>query len=406
MIPALPRVVLLRYYWANPNQLVSRPRSGFVTPTESTRLMTEIDIVSSTAVTTAQIVQNSLVSAALIGRRTCQVVRLAAGAIIHVDTADFEEFRHFTLGWNIDHQLIGAKKTHIKMASVMTKNIQLARVRHLNGYSSQGVGPKGTVSIAVPLDEARPMIHRGRVIDPMEIGVHYNGETYELTNRNGADHILATFSLARFEKYADDIWHEPCLWQQEPYRFRFPDSAQRLLFIEACHTALSDVQKQPILLQSHTAALLEDRLLENLLLRCHVDPRYENDRNRHRVARRAYRHLLDNIEEIPSIRKLCSITGASYTTLERGFREMYGMAPQKQIKELRLSRARRELLHPTSITTVTGVAVRWGFFELGRFSSYYRARFGESPSETLRKAREEPWLTPGKNGQFSPEWSF
>jgi AraC family transcriptional regulator, ethanolamine operon transcriptional activator len=363
--------------------------------------------VSATATTTAQIFQASPVSPAPMGRRTCQVVRLAAGTIIHVNTSDFEEFRHFTLGWNIDHQLISAQKTHIRVVSVMTKNIQLARVQHLNGYSSQGEGPKGTVSIAVPLDEARPMIHRGRVIDPMEIGVHYNGEAYELTNRNGADHILATFSLARFEKYADDIWREPCLWRRKSSRFRFRDSAQRLLCIEEYHTALGDVQKQPIFLQSpHTAALLEDMLLENLLLRCHVSRRYENDRNRHRVARRAYRHLLDNIEEMPSIHQLCSITGASYMTLERGFREMYGMAPQKQIKELRLSRARRELLHPTSITTVTGVAVRWGFFELGRFSSYYRARFGETPSETLRKAREEPWLTPGKNGQFSPEWSF
>lgn len=363
--------------------------------------------MTSPALTTAQIVHPCPGSPAPIGRRTCQVVRLAAGAIIHVDTNDFEEFRHFTLGWNIEHQLIGAKKTHIKMASVMTKNMQLARVQHLNGYSSQGEGPKGMVSIAVPLDEARPMIHRGRGIDPMEMILHHSGEAYELTNRNGADHLLATFALARFEKYADDIWHEPRYWQRNSSRFRFPNSVQRLLCIRECHRVLSDVQKQPIFLQSaHNAALLEDRLLETVLLQCHVSPRVENDRNRHRLARRAYRHMLDNIEEMPSIHQLCSITGASYMTLERGFREMYGMAPQKQIKELRLSRARRELLHPTSLTTVTDVALHWGFFELGRFSANYRIRFGETPSETLRKARKEPWLTPEQNGQFSTEWSF
>jgi len=326
-------------------------------------------------------------------RPTCHIERLAAGAIVQADTNDFEEFRDFTLGWNIDHQLHGAGKTHIKVACVTTKDMQLARVQHSRGYSSQGVGPRGTLSVAVPLDDARPMVYRGHVIDPLDLGVHHNAEAFELTNRAGADHLLASFSLAKFEQFAADIWHEPRLWQEKACRFRFPDSAHRLRYIEACHTALGDVQRQPNLLRSTlTAALLENRLLENLLLRGYVDSRYANTRTRHSVARRAYRHLLDHVEEMPSIRTLCAITRASYMTLERGFREVYGLPPQKQIKELRLSRARRELLRPTASTTVTGVAVHWGFLELGRFSAYYRLRFGETPSATLRKARGEAWV--------------
>jgi AraC family transcriptional regulator, ethanolamine operon transcriptional activator len=330
--------------------------------------------------------------------KTCQVERFAAGAIIQVDTNDFEEFRDFTLGWNIDHQLIDSKKPHIKMSAITTAAIQLGRTELSMAYSSQGEGPKGTVSIAVPLDEARPMTLHGQVVDTLHMGMLHNGEAYELTSLAGADLILASFSATRFEQYAADIWHEPCLWQKAT-SFRFPDSAHRLRYIEACHTILSDVQNQPGLLRNpHTAALLGDRLLENLLLLGHVDPRYTNDRNRYRVARRAYQHFRDHIEELPSVRRLCSITGASYTTLERGFREMYGMAPLRHIKELRLSRARRELLHPTASTTVTGVALHWGFLELGRFSVHYRLRFGETPSETLRKTRGESRFSIGRNG--------
>jgi AraC-like DNA-binding protein len=36
---------------------------------------------------------------------------------------------------------------------------------------------------------------------------------------------------------------------------------------------------------------------------------------------------------------------------------------------------------------VTAVALRWGFGHLGQFAADYRARFGELPSETLRRAR-------------------
>ena len=36
--------------------------------------------------------------------------------------------------------------------------------------------------------------------------------------------------------------------------------------------------------------------------------------------------------------------------------------------------------------TVTDAAMRFGFRELGRFAVDYRAAFGESPSETLRRA--------------------
>jgi transcriptional regulator GlxA family with amidase domain len=31
--------------------------------------------------------------------------------------------------------------------------------------------------------------------------------------------------------------------------------------------------------------------------------------------------------------------------------------------------------------------MRWGFGSLGRFAGTYRARFGESPSATLRRSR-------------------
>ena len=43
--------------------------------------------------------------------------------------------------------------------------------------------------------------------------------------------------------------------------------------------------------------------------------------------------------------------------------------------------------HEESITEIAG---RWGFSHMGRFAVEYRKRFGEPPSQTLRRARNAP----------------
>jgi hypothetical protein len=58
----------------------------------------------------------------------------------------------------------------------------------------QGDVPKETVTLAVSLDEARPMIHSGRSIDELEMGVTYNGTGFEVLNRSGTRFVTASVS--------------------------------------------------------------------------------------------------------------------------------------------------------------------------------------------------------------------
>jgi transcriptional regulator GlxA family with amidase domain len=80
------------------------------------------------------------------------------------------------------------------------------------------------------------------------------------------------------------------------------------------------------------------------------------------------------------------VSGVGVRALQDGFREAVGASPTAWIRSRRLERAHADLraAEPGDGTTVTEVAMRWGFSHFGRFSVRYRERFGVSPHETLR----------------------
>jgi AraC-like DNA-binding protein len=106
-----------------------------------------------------------------------------------------------------------------------------------------------------------------------------------------------------------------------------------------------------------------------------------------RAVRRALEAIRDEPERPFSVADMARIAGVSVRSLQEGFRRHVGCPPMTYLQQVRLEQARTALLaaDPARVT-VAAVAHRWGFAHLGRFASVYRARFGESPSHTLRKA--------------------
>ncbi len=88
----------------------------------------------------------------------------------------------------------------------------------------------------------------------------------------------------------------------------------------------------------------------------------------------------------PYMSELCAAANASERTLQNAFNNIMGMSPLTYLHRLRLHRARDELRKAKSgSTTVTDVALNWGFWHFGEFSRAYRNCFGEVPSRTLRQ---------------------
>lgn len=110
-------------------------------------------------------------------------------------------------------------------------------------------------------------------------------------------------------------------------------------------------------------------------------------RLRHKALLERFRCLLDeNIDRALYLPEVCAALGISHRTLTHFCHEYLGMAPKKYFCLRRMHMARRALLDADSAcTTVTEIATRYGFWELGRFSVLYRQLYAEKPSETFRR---------------------
>ncbi|EPN2807075.1 AraC family transcriptional regulator [Serratia marcescens] len=100
--------------------------------------------------------------------------------------------------------------------------------------------------------------------------------------------------------------------------------------------------------------------------------------------RRAVEFINENIGSTLTLAGIARAAQCSIRTLQRAFHDWRQIGIMQYVKEVRLQRAREDLLR-SDINSVTEVATRWGFFHLSQFAADYRKQYGELPSETRRR---------------------
>jgi AraC family ethanolamine operon transcriptional activator len=108
------------------------------------------------------------------------------------------------------------------------------------------------------------------------------------------------------------------------------------------------------------------------------------------IVRTCEEHTLNLDGRRSYLSELCAAANVSERTLQYAFQDIMGMSPMSFLHRLRLHRARNELRRAKSdSTTVTNVAMNWGFWHFGEFSRAYKNCFGELPSKTLKMSSSE-----------------
>jgi AraC family transcriptional regulator, ethanolamine operon transcriptional activator len=114
--------------------------------------------------------------------------------------------------------------------------------------------------------------------------------------------------------------------------------------------------------------------------------RYASSRSLERINRDALGFIRRQDGLNSHVEDLCRAIEVAERSLLRAFHRFFGMGPTQYMKLRRLNRVHCELQAPDcKETTVTGIMTKCGVTELGRFAGEYRALFGESPSETLKR---------------------
>lgn len=180
----------------------------------------------------------------------------------------------------------------------------------------------------------------------------------------------------------------PVTFQQTPILF---DAASTLVGIIA--VMCSDLVSQRQLI--HSDAVSRDMINALLSLLLNTVPHDADNSCSIRPSaavpyyvKRAEEFIRARSKEQLTLQEIATAAGVSSRALTKGFRRFRNTTPMHFVRDSRLDLSRQkliDLLPPPS--TVTEVATSCGIHHFSRFAQDYFRRFGELPSETLRRRR-------------------
>jgi AraC-like DNA-binding protein len=152
------------------------------------------------------------------------------------------------------------------------------------------------------------------------------------------------------------------------------------------------ISEMPSLLENgKIGAHLEQTICIELLRTWASKTGFNLDRGARSVAphyvRRAEMFMQENARAAPTLAEVACAAGVSVRALSGAFRRFRHMTPIAFLREQRLQGIRKDLLASNADETVAAIASRWGYVNFSVLAKSYKYRFGELPSETLRRTR-------------------
>jgi AraC-like DNA-binding protein len=156
--------------------------------------------------------------------------------------------------------------------------------------------------------------------------------------------------------------------------------------------AVADLERPDAMLHNPIMMTMFEQFITTGLLLSHPHTCSERLRQREkpispRDVKRAIDYMESNLDAPITVSDIVQVSGVPGRTLFKHFQDWRGISPMRYLRNARFQRAREVLRRATPEASITDIAMSCGFGHMGRFSAEYSRRFGETPSETLRRRR-------------------
>jgi AraC-like DNA-binding protein len=304
-----------------------------------------------------------------------------------IDLDDYDAMETVSPSWSERHSQVGRGRASIRLALATTGRMQLAYAAKSPGCRIEGAPLPGMSLLGVAIGD--PFLQlQGRQWRPDCFGYVPSGVEYEVVG--SAPHRMLALAVQSdlLDRAARSRWgHGLPVDRSGPVlRERRPGGSRGVAWTWARWVAT--VVRHPEILRDPTvSAKMEEDILDSILDASELVQGTRPTKPWRDLALRTEAHLRDTLAEAPPLPEICRALGASPRSLHSSFKAIFNTSPKAYQIALRLDAVRHDLLRAPAGTTVTSVAMKWGFFQLGRFAADYRRMFGEGPRETLKRRR-------------------
>jgi AraC family ethanolamine operon transcriptional activator len=303
-----------------------------------------------------------------------------------IEVEDVEELNYAVSPWELRMRQVSAGRLDAKLDFVQLGGILLNRERWSRRIMATGATPAGYLALAGGYRAETAASWCGQKIIGGTLAYGFGSTETEFVVPDTCDHWVALVPKDLIidhlgEETAAAVLRDGHLLKCEPsLAIQISSLVDRVVRKLRAQGAPESDDRLLAAIQSQVLGTIAE-----VLLGADEGVGCSTPSKRYAAMRRAIRHA-EGIRRAISVPELANEVGVSRRVLELGFREGLGLSPQKFLRWNRLNEVHRELRHRrATAASVTEIASRWGFTELGRTAVEYRRLFLESPSQTLAR---------------------
>jgi AraC-like DNA-binding protein len=303
--------------------------------------------------------------------------------------SDPDDFAAAIRGGTAEITVIGRGEFTAKLFRIDLHRLWLQTLFEALPRVAHAVNLPGRAGISFHTSPGQEMVSSGLEMDPTDIIRYSDGQSY-YQRRSGPSRVnamsLPLEELAAIsESLAATDLHPP---RDAKIIAPPPAAMERLQRLHAAVQCLAEDAPE-IIAHPEAARGLEQALIEAMVdCLASREPRANTlAQGQHAIVMRRFRRVVEENPEHPLyIPEICKTIGVSGRTLQACCHEHLGMGPKHYLLLRRMHLVRRALHQSVPETaSVTEIATRYGFWQLGRFAVEYQSLYGEPPSATLAR---------------------